>query len=80
MNNIYDSEIARLGTVSYRCFARLHQILITLAPYLHMPPNEHAELSQLTYELLRTIHQLNTPTETPQLIIYNDLDALTDNL
>ena len=67
LTEAYNGEIARLSTVTYRCFSRLHQILITIVPYLSMPPSNHIETSQLTYELLRTVNQLRpVMNEAPQ--------------
>jgi len=58
----YNNEIARVSTVTYLCFSRLHQILTTIVPYLSMPPSDHIETSQLIYELLRIINQLRPIT------------------
>ena len=54
----YNGEIARVSTATYLCFSILHQILITIVPYLSMPPSNHVETSQLIYELLRAINHL----------------------
>ena len=63
----YNSELARVSTVTYLGFSRLHQILITTVPYLSMPPSTHVEASQLIYELLQIINQLRPVTnEAPQ--------------
>ena len=51
---LYESEIARLGILSYRCFSRLHQLLISITIYISMSAIDHTELSQLVYEFLRT--------------------------
>ena len=55
VNNIHASEIARLGVLTHCCLSRLHQIFISVIPYVKMPTSGHTELSQLTYELLRDI-------------------------
>ena len=61
MRNTYKSEMARIGLTTYRCFACLHQILITTIPWISMPEAEHHDVSQLLHELLRNIEQLRSP-------------------
>ena len=51
--------MARLSTVTYRSLSRMHNIMISIFPYIVMPSNNHAELAQLAYELLRIIYQLS---------------------
>ena len=58
MNNANTSEMAQLATVTYRSLSRMHNIIIFIIPFIVMPPNNHAELAQLAYELLRSIYQL----------------------
>ena len=58
--NMYESELARIGLTTYRCFARLHQILIATIPRIPMPEAEHNDVSQLLHELLRNIEQLQS--------------------
>ena len=45
------------NTITYRSLSRIHQIMISILEYLIMPPNDHAKMAQLVYELLRTVHQ-----------------------
>ena len=56
IRSLYESEIGRLGLVSYRGLSRLHQFLISITP-----ASEHTEVSQLIYEFLRTIEQIKAP-------------------
>ena len=53
-----NGDLAQLTTVTYRCFSRMHNVLITLIPYIIMPTRTHEDLAQLAHELLRTIYQL----------------------
>ena len=61
VRNMYESELARIGLTTYRCFTRLHQILITTVPRIPMPEAEYNDVSQLLHELLRNIEQLRSP-------------------
>ena len=61
MRNTYESEMARIGLTTYRCFASLHQILIATIPRISMPEAEHHNVYQLLHELLRNIEQLRSP-------------------
>ena len=54
-SNTHASENTRLGMITYCCLSRLHQILISVIPHVPMSPNEHSEVSQLTYEFLRAV-------------------------
>ena len=57
LNFQFDDAIIQLNTVSFRCVARIHQLMATAPPYLSMPPDNHLEISQLLDELLRTLRQ-----------------------
>ena len=57
LNFQFDDAIIQLNTVSFRCVARIHQCMMTVLPYLPMPPDSHLETSQLLDELLRTLRQ-----------------------
>jgi len=61
MRNTYESEMARIGFTTYRCFARLHKILIATIPGISMPEAENQDVSQLPHEPLRNIEQLRSP-------------------
>ena len=61
VRNMYESELARIGLTTYRCFARLHQILIATVPRIPMPETEHNDVSQFFQEYLRNIEQLRSP-------------------
>jgi len=58
--NIYASEIARLRIWSSCCLNKIHQILISIVPYINMSPSEHHEVAQLIYELLRATQCLKS--------------------
>jgi len=57
----YNRDMAQLATVNYRCLSRMHNIIIATLPYINMPPQNHEDLAQMAYELLRTIYQLPIP-------------------
>ena len=68
IRNIYESELARIGLTTYKCFAWLHQILLAIIPCTTMPEAEHIDSSQLLYELLWSITQMKTPNDHPSSI------------
>ena len=49
IRNLYESETARVGTTTYGCFARLHQVMIAIVRYIPMPVTEHNDISHLIY-------------------------------
>ena len=54
-NNLMKEQIATLSNAFFRthcCLSRLHQVLISIV-YIVMPVEEHREVSQLIYKLLR---------------------------
>ena len=53
-------ELACLTQRTHCCLGRLHHILIASIPHIIMSEEEHQELSQLTYELLRAIQLIRT--------------------
>jgi len=65
MNNLYASEIVRLGIISHCCLSRIHQVIISIIPRVSIPLAEHSEVSQLVYELLRAIQQFKSPSNNP---------------
>ena len=40
-----ERDVVKLTTITFRSLSRLHQILISLVPYVHMPAKSHPELS-----------------------------------
>jgi len=52
-------EIDRTHTLSFRCFARVHQLLDRMVPYLEMPPTEYTEVCRMLYELNGILHQFS---------------------
>jgi len=56
-----NGDLVQLTTVTYRCFSRMHNVLITIIPYIIMPTRTREDLAQLAHELLRTIYQLPIP-------------------
>ena len=65
LQNIYASKVARVRVMSHCCLGRIHQILISIIPYITMSPGEHHEVSRLIYELLRA----------PQCLQFQDEDV-----
>ena len=65
LRQLHESELAHLRTVSYRCLSRIHQILISSIPHILLSTESHADMSQLMYKLLRTVHQLQLPFDSP---------------
>ena len=62
VSGTYNSELARLSTITYRRFSRLHQILITIIPHLSMSPSDHIETFQwVTVDHPSTLHINETP-------------------
>ena len=59
----HDDELARLRSLIYCGFSRLHQLLIAVTPYIPMPSNDHVYSSQLLYEYLKTIEQIKLTTD-----------------
>ena len=59
-----EGEIVRMNPLSFRCFSRMHQILVSLLPYTSMPSSAHVELIQLANEFARTLQQFRVFTET----------------
>ena len=59
-----NEDLARLKTVTYRCMSRMHNILISILPYIVMPPHNHEDLAQMASELLCIIYQLPAPQIT----------------
>ena len=53
-----NGDLAQLTTITYRCLSRMHNIIITILPYMIMPTRSHEDLAQLAHELLCTIYQL----------------------
>ena len=66
MQHRYDHKIAQINTTAYRSLARVHQLLITFTPYVPMTVETHVEVSQLNYELYRTIEQLKPHSEATE--------------
>ena len=62
----YEGELAHLTTVTYRCLSRIHQVLIEPIPHIFLSAEGHADLSQLTYELLRFIYELQKSRDAPK--------------
>jgi len=60
LGNAYLSKIAGLTMLTNCCLSRLHQVLISIVPYIEMSVGEHHEILQLIYELLRMIHLLKS--------------------
>ena len=58
-----EGELIRQSTLSFRCFSRMHEILISTILYTPIPSNTHTELSQLENELLRTMQQFQVFSE-----------------
>ena len=54
--NTYECKVARIGTMSYRCLTRIHQLLISFIFYIN------SDVFQLNYEY-RTIEQLKFPNK-----------------
>ena len=67
-SNIHASEQARLRIMTHCCFSRLHQILISVIPYIQMSAGEHHAVSQLTYELLRAIQQIKSTADLESFV------------
>ena len=65
VRNIYESELARIGLTTYRCFATLHQILLAVIQHIPMPEAEHNDTSWLLNELLRNLQQIKVPNDLP---------------
>jgi len=63
LSNTMFSEMACMSARTHCCLSRLHQLLITVVPYITMPVETHHETSQLIYELLRAV-QLLRPNVT----------------
>ena len=54
-----EGEITRLSTMSFRCFSKMHQILVLLLPHISIPSNECTDVVQLLNEFTRTLHQFH---------------------
>ena len=54
----HNRDIAQLTTINYQCLSSMHNIIIATLPYIVMPSQNHEDLAQMAYELLRTIYQL----------------------
>ena len=52
---MYENKVARIGTVFYRSLGQIHQLLISFTPYIPITAETHSDVSQLNYELFRTI-------------------------
>jgi len=50
-------EIVRTHTLSFRCFARVHQLLDRMFSYHDISPTEYTEVSRMLYELNGILHQ-----------------------
>ena len=59
LDMIFNNEMARISSLTYRSLSRIHHLIITILPYLTMPPDNHFETAQLANELLRTIQQFH---------------------
>ena len=60
LDAIFNNELARISSLTYRSLLRIHHLMITNIHYLTMPPDDYFETAQLANELLRTIHQIHT--------------------
>ena len=67
-SNIHASKNAQLSILIHCCFNRLHQILISVIPYINMSPGEYNEVSQLTYELLRAVQQIRSTNNVSSFV------------
>ena len=70
MNQWYEDKLTRVSTTAYRGLARIHHLLITFTPYIPMTAEIRTDVSQLNYELYRTVDQLkipNGPVETSDI-------------
>jgi len=64
-----EAEITRLSTMSFRCFSRMHQILVLLLSHISMPPNECTDMVQLLNEFTRTLHQFHVIYEASYVLL-----------
>ena len=62
----HGSRVARVSSVAFRCLSRVHQLLITFTPFIPMTAEAHAEISQLNYELYRSVEQIKIPMNNPE--------------
>ena len=58
-------EFPKLTTITFRSLLRLHQIMISLVPYIYMPAESHTELCQLELEFMRKTQQLRSSLVNP---------------
>ena len=65
LSNTFFSKTTFMIVRTHCCLNRLHQVLISIVPYIVMPAEEHREASELIYELLRATQLLrfNDPAE-----------------
>ena len=59
----YNHKLAQVTTITYRSLSRIHQLMIIFTLYIPMTTEAHVDVSQLSYELYRTIEQLKSQTE-----------------
>ena len=59
LDTIFNNELARISSLTYRSLLRIHHLMITIIPYLTMPPDNYFETAQLANKLLRTIQQIH---------------------
>ena len=57
VNYQLDGEMARNNTMAFRSFARIHQIISAIFPYVALPPDKHCKLIQMLNELIKTLNQ-----------------------
>ena len=62
---VFGGEPTYLRTINFRCLSQIHQLLIASIPHIPLSAESHTDLSQLTYELLRTVNLLRKPIDTP---------------
>ena len=56
VNYQLEGEIARLNTICYRSFSRMHQLLTFLLPRTNLAPDDQVEATYMLNEIAQTIH------------------------
>ena len=63
INFQFYGELTCMSSIIFRCFARTHEMIAYILPYVMLPPDNHNELSQMLTELTQTIRQFHTYNE-----------------
>ena len=66
---LFERELTHFRTITFRCLSQIHQVLVKSIPCIPLAAENHTDLSNITYELLRIISLLQNSVDTPVSLV-----------